>query len=155
MVEADVMAKSPTNNQTELAFPDSLAEPNDILARPSGTAVRADVPSSAGETGKPGASGTDKNKNRARETGVPPKEPVSDPHHVGVTPKPRNDWHPGVTEAHLTVWQVARYLGVSRATIWRWSKDANGFPAPIKLGKGSSRWRLTDLDAFVEARARG
>lgn len=43
---------------------------------------------------------------------------------------------------------AARYE-VHRATIWRWVSIGK-FPAPVKIG-GSTRWKLTDIEAW-EAR---
>lgn len=44
--------------------------------------------------------------------------------------------------------EVARRYGVSRATVWRWTKEGRGFPCPVKLSRGTTRWRLEDLEAF-------
>lgn len=44
---------------------------------------------------------------------------------------------------------VAKRYGVSRPTIWRWVKD-NKIPGPVKLGGGSSRWRLVDLEEWEQ-----
>ena len=43
--------------------------------------------------------------------------------------------------------QVAGRYDVSRATVWRWVKNPL-FPKPLKLSKGTSRWRLSDLVRF-------
>ncbi|MDF2578238.1 MAG: hypothetical protein K0S74_1722 [Chlamydiales bacterium] len=43
--------------------------------------------------------------------------------------------------------EVAIRYGISRPTIWRWVK-LNKFPKPIKLGAGSTRWRLADLEIW-------
>lgn len=48
----------------------------------------------------------------------------------------------------LTVMEVARRYGVSRATIWRWKSAGLGFPAPVQLSKGTTRWYRADLDAY-------
>lgn len=53
----------------------------------------------------------------------------------------------------LTVRDVARQCTVSRATIWRWVKSANGFPQPLRLGPGTTRWRLQDVMAWQATRA--
>lgn len=54
-------------------------------------------------------------------------------------------------EKFLSVESVRRrYDGVSRATIWRWSKDTSvGFPTPIYIAKRPF-WRLDDLIRFEE-----
>lgn len=41
----------------------------------------------------------------------------------------------------------ARY-GVSRITIWRWSKEIESFPKPRKLGPNTSRWNASELDGY-------
>lgn len=50
-----------------------------------------------------------------------------------------------------TVWasdtQLARYFSVSRATIWRWSKEGR-LPKPKKLAPGTTRWRMADIQAM-------
>lgn len=53
----------------------------------------------------------------------------------------------------LTDRQVAARYGIDRTTVWAW-KRKGALPAPIKLGESVSRWRLADLQAFEEQRAR-
>lgn len=45
---------------------------------------------------------------------------------------------------YLNVEQVAERYGVSTASILRWRREGD-FPAPVKVGKGCTRWRLDDL----------
>jgi prophage regulatory protein len=40
--------------------------------------------------------------------------------------------------------QVGSRYGVGRGTIWRWVKD-HGFPRPVNLSPGCTRWPLADL----------
>lgn len=49
--------------------------------------------------------------------------------------------------------EVAARFGVSRATIWRWVAKKAGFPEPVKLSPGTSRWRIEDLWAFEKTAA--
>ena len=49
--------------------------------------------------------------------------------------------------AFLKDTEVATRYGVSRPTIWRWTKNGN-FPKPVKLGAGSTRWRASDLETW-------
>lgn len=49
--------------------------------------------------------------------------------------------------AFLKDTEVPVRYGVSRPTIWRWTKNGN-FPKPVKLGAGSTRWRASDLEAW-------
>lgn len=48
-----------------------------------------------------------------------------------------------IKERFLTDKQVADRYGVQRSSIWRWTQT--GFPCPVKLSPGCSRWRLSDL----------
>ncbi len=51
------------------------------------------------------------------------------------------------TNLYLTVDQVAERLGVSRDTIWRWKRNGT-FPKAVKLGGRTTRWRLSDIEAW-------
>lgn len=44
--------------------------------------------------------------------------------------------------------EVAKRYGVSRPTIWRWCQTNPGFPAPKQISPGTTRWALSDLQAF-------
>ena len=50
---------------------------------------------------------------------------------------------------------VAKRYSVSRPTIWRWTNTLLGFPKPIKLSGGTTRWKLADLQAFDRSRPEG
>jgi predicted DNA-binding transcriptional regulator AlpA len=47
---------------------------------------------------------------------------------------------------------AARY-GVSRNTVWRWSRERTDMPRPVRLSPGCTRWKLSDLIAWEKARA--
>ena len=47
--------------------------------------------------------------------------------------------------------QVAARYAVSRATVWRWSR-ATEFPGPVRLGPGTTRWRLSELEDWERKR---
>lgn len=51
--------------------------------------------------------------------------------------------------AFLRDTEAAVRYGVSRPTIWRWTRNGK-FPKPVKLGAGSTRWRSTDLEAWEQ-----
>jgi prophage regulatory protein len=53
----------------------------------------------------------------------------------------------GPNTLYLTVEQVAERLGVSTDSIWRW-KRAGKFPKAVKVGPGSTRWRLADIETY-------
>lgn len=43
---------------------------------------------------------------------------------------------------------LAAYYGVSRATIWRWTK-AGRLPSPEKLSPGCTRWDLRKIESGI------
>lgn len=47
--------------------------------------------------------------------------------------------------------EVARRYSVSRPTVWRWVKEVDSFPQPVKIAKGTTRWRLNDLEEYERA----
>lgn len=49
-----------------------------------------------------------------------------------------------VTDVYLSDRQVSGRYSVSRATLWRWL--GRGFPKPVKLSPGCTRWRLSDIE---------
>jgi len=52
----------------------------------------------------------------------------------------------------LTDQEVADLFRVSRTTIWNWVRADNGFPLPKKFN-GATRWRRSDIDAYIESGA--
>ena len=52
---------------------------------------------------------------------------------------------PTLEETYLAAHQLAAMFGVNKATIWRWSRDKDDFPAPIKLGGKCSRWKASAI----------
>ena len=60
---------------------------------------------------------------------------------------------PGDTPKTVRLRDVARLLGVSRSTIYKYMNEGN-FPLPLKLGKRAVRWRLTDIEAWLDSRDR-
>ena len=53
----------------------------------------------------------------------------------------------------LTDAQVAELLGISRPTVWRYVHQLKDFPRPIKLSAGCTRFRRSEVEAFVDQRA--
>jgi len=45
---------------------------------------------------------------------------------------------------------AARYQ-IARGSVWRWPKT-NNFPSPVKLSEGTTRWRLSDIEAWEKER---
>lgn len=50
--------------------------------------------------------------------------------------------------------ELALMLGISEATIYRWIKT-EGLPKPIKLGANSVGWWQSEIDQWLNSRARG
>jgi predicted DNA-binding transcriptional regulator AlpA len=55
---------------------------------------------------------------------------------------------PQCAERYLSDHEVASRFGISKATVWRWHDKNPGFPGRIKLSRGTSRWKLSDLVRF-------
>lgn len=53
---------------------------------------------------------------------------------------------------YLSVRDVADRFGVSVDTIWRWKREEK-FPAAVKLGGRTTRWRLQDVLDWEVSRA--
>lgn len=45
--------------------------------------------------------------------------------------------------------EVARLLGASRSWPWKLARDGK-FPKPIKLSERCTRWRLSDVQAWMQ-----
>lgn len=52
-------------------------------------------------------------------------------------------------ERLLQVKSVASIVGLGVSTIWAKSR-AGSFPKPIKISQNVTRWRLSDIDAWLE-----
>lgn len=83
--------------------------------------------------------------------------PGGNPCSVSVPPQGASDWVspettsvPDNSRGHrfLSDKQVAERYSISRPSVWRWVKSVDGFPAPIQLGVGTTRWALEDLEAY-------
>jgi|YNPMSStandDraft_1061717.scaffolds.fasta_scaffold55162_1 excisionase family DNA binding protein len=53
-------------------------------------------------------------------------------------------------ERLLKVEEVATTVGLSRACIWRWAARGR-FPQPIRLGNKTTRWKRSDVEAWIAA----
>ena len=53
----------------------------------------------------------------------------------------------------LTDQEVANIFGVSRTTIWNWTRDNSDFPSPRKFG-GATRWLVKDVYDYIDKAGR-
>ena len=51
----------------------------------------------------------------------------------------------------LTDREIAVRLGIARPTVWGWVKKGR-FPAPYKISENTSRWKLSEVEAWEQAR---
>lgn len=52
-------------------------------------------------------------------------------------------------KAHfLTIDAVMKRYAISHATVWRWVKNNEHFPEPVRLSPGTSRWQESQLVEF-------
>ncbi|MBN8411308.1 helix-turn-helix transcriptional regulator [Halomonas litopenaei] len=49
------------------------------------------------------------------------------------------------TNTYLSDRQTADRYAVHRNTVYRWARERDDFPRPVKLGDNCTRWRLADL----------
>lgn len=63
-----------------------------------------------------------------------------------------SDGQPHAEERYLSVQDVARRYAISIQTVWRHTKQNPGFPKPIKILNGTTRWRMSDILSFELAR---
>jgi prophage regulatory protein len=52
---------------------------------------------------------------------------------------------------YLSDKHLAERYEVARATIWRWVRESS-FPSPVKISKGCTRWKLSEIEAWEAAR---
>jgi prophage regulatory protein len=57
----------------------------------------------------------------------------------------------GLAAAVMRPADVSRALGVSKVSVWRWTR-AGKFPKPIRLGEHSVGWLQSDIAAWLEQR---
>ena len=56
-----------------------------------------------------------------------------------------------MSESLLRVEDVVEKIGVSRTTLWRWSKDGS-FPQRIQLGQNSSGYVASEVETWIQDR---
>jgi prophage regulatory protein len=50
--------------------------------------------------------------------------------------------------------QICGWLGIGRATLWRWQKDGHIVP-PVRLSGRVTAWRVGDVRKWLDAKAQG
>jgi predicted DNA-binding transcriptional regulator AlpA len=58
---------------------------------------------------------------------------------------------PNENERWISDRQVGERLGIHRKSVWQWVKEGS-FPAPVKLSRSVTRWRLSDVTAWEAKR---
>lgn len=58
-----------------------------------------------------------------------------------------------MAETFLSDIRLAQRYGVHRSTPWRWTKTDPGFPKPVTLTPGCTRWRLSEIEHWEASRA--
>jgi predicted DNA-binding transcriptional regulator AlpA len=53
----------------------------------------------------------------------------------------------------LTDAQLADRFGVTVPTVWRWHAKDPTFPRAVKLSTGTTRWKLSEIEAWEKSRA--
>ncbi|WP_306047591.1 AlpA family transcriptional regulator [Nioella sp. MMSF_3534] len=59
-----------------------------------------------------------------------------------------------MAETYLSAEQIAARYGVHRVTPWRWAKADPTFPKSVKLSAQCTRWKLSEIEAWEEGRAK-
>lgn len=57
-------------------------------------------------------------------------------------------------ETYLSDQQLAARYGVHRTTLWRWVKSEPGFPKPVVLSLGCTRWKLSAIEGWEASRSK-
>ena len=56
------------------------------------------------------------------------------------------------TQENLRLKDAARYLGISRPTLWRLQQSDPNFPQVIRISSRCCLFRKTDLDAYLASK---
>jgi excisionase family DNA binding protein len=96
----------------------------------------------------------------ASEVSLMPQSLGAFPQHVSRSPRRRKRAPPRRSSTELFALplegdalvdtrEACRALRIGRSTLWRWAKD--GRIRPVRLGGTMTRWRISDLRAFLLA----
>ena len=53
----------------------------------------------------------------------------------------------------LRVKEVAALIGISKSSVWSYTKRLDGFPQPFKIGKNVTVWRLSEVQNWMDHQA--
>lgn len=56
-------------------------------------------------------------------------------------------------QIYLSDNQVADRYGIKRGSVWRWTKENENFPKPVRFSKGCVRWSISELEAYEAKQA--
>lgn len=56
-------------------------------------------------------------------------------------------------ETYYSIYQLSVRYGIHRSTLWRWVKTDPTFPQPVKLSRGCTRWKLSEIEAWDASKA--
>lgn len=56
------------------------------------------------------------------------------------------------SDALLSAQQCADFAAVTIGTWWAWAREIQGFPKPLKLSARCTRWRRSEVEAWLESR---
>lgn len=65
-----------------------------------------------------------------------------------IKPKDSGRMDQSKIEKLQNVKDVANTLGVGISTVWLMAKE-HRFPAPLKISKGATRWKQSEVQAFI------
>lgn len=60
-----------------------------------------------------------------------------------------------MTDIYLSDIEVANRYSIARPTVWRWHREQPDFPRVVRLTPGCARWKLSELEAWEQAQAKG
>lgn len=56
------------------------------------------------------------------------------------------------TDILVSASQIATPAGVTVGTVWHWNRTISDFPKPLKISSRCTRWRKSEIEAWLESR---
>lgn len=56
-----------------------------------------------------------------------------------------------MTDIYLSDTDLAKRYNIARPTVWRWHREQSNFPRAVRLTKGCTRWKLSEIEAWEAA----